>query len=617
MDLASFVLLALAGFTAISGGLRFRIGFVRLSLTSPGRLALLAAIVVVVRHAAAPVDPIYRDFPRRLAAWARTTFRDDLDVRAPEPLTARLVASLIGLFTLLTALMTYPLVLRMTDSVFDPGDPLLNAWALKWVAHQVVASPMHLFDGNIFAPERNTLAYSETLLAPGLIAAPLSWLGAGGILVHNVVFFAGFVASGVGATLLVRDLTTRTSAALVSGIAFAFLPFRFDHFAQLQLQQAQWIPFAMWALHRILRTGRARDGVWLGVALSAQLLSCMYYGIFLALYLGVVGAWLLVWRLRSWRRWTPALVAAVVTALGLFAPAGKAYVDAREVVGERGREENVSFSATWRNFLAAPDTNRLYGRTAARFGGLERDLFPGIVLTIAALMAVWPPLSVTRAAYGLGLLFAVDLSLGFNGFAYPILYDAVPVLRALRIPALAVVLIGFSLSVLGGFGAARLRVRGAIPVLCAAILFESLSTPMPLTALPTSAPEVYADLLEDGGGPSTIVELPMIYSRDPNYQDQIYMYYSTFHWQTLVNGYSGFFPPSYLEAAAVMRTFPDARSLAALKARNVRYVVVHGERMAPDTYQQVVDAADRCACGLTPVSRRPWQNREIRLYRLQ
>ncbi len=448
-----------------------------------------------------------------------------------------------------------------------------------------------------------------------MLAAPLSWLGAGGILVHNVVFFGGFVASGVGAALLVRDLTGQVPAAIVSGVVFAFMPFRFDHFAQLQLQQAQGIPFALWAVHRLMWSGRVRDGVWLGVSVAAQLLSCMYYGMFLGVYLVAVGGWILAWRLGSWRKWLPGVIASALTALVLFAPAAKAYIDARAVVGERGRQENISFSATWSNYLASPDTNRLYGKTSQRFGGLERNLFPGVVAAALAAFALWPPLTVVRTAYALGLLFSVDLTRGLNGVVYPFLYAVVPPFRALRIPALAVVLVGFSLAILAGFAAARIRKRGVIAGLCAAILVESLSMPMPLMGFPTTLPDVYTDITRDSRGAATIIELPMIYSHDPRYQDQIYMYYSTFHWQTLVNGYSGFFPPTYLEAAAVMRTFPDQRSLDALKARNARYVVIHGERLSADEYQRITGAANTCACGLTLIARRPWQAREISVYR--
>jgi hypothetical protein len=66
-----------------------------------------------------------------------------------------------------------------------------------------------------------------------------------------------------------------------------------------------------------------------------------------------------------------------------------------------------------------------------------------------------------------------------------------------------------------------------------------------------------------------------------------------------------------------MQGFPDAESLDALHARGARYAVIHGELLAPEEYQQVIGAIDNCRCGLTLVARRPWQDREISLYRLQ
>ena len=99
--------------------------------------------------------------------------------------------------------------------------------------------------------------------------------------------------------------------------------------------------------------------------------------------------------------------------------------------------------------------------------------------------------------------------------------------------------------------------------------------------------------------------------------DQMYMYYSTFHWQRLLNGYSGFFPPSYVRLVAAMRGFPDASSLQALRVRGARYAVIHGELLPPETYQRLIDGITACRCGLTLVSRRSWQGREISLYRLE
>ena len=49
----------------------------------------------------------------------------------------------------------------------DTADTVHHEWILAWDAHQLARDPRHLFDANIFYPERNTLAFSETLLVPG------------------------------------------------------------------------------------------------------------------------------------------------------------------------------------------------------------------------------------------------------------------------------------------------------------------------------------------------------------------------------------------------------------------------------------------------------------------
>jgi hypothetical protein len=528
------------------------------------------------------------------------------------------------LFTALTAVMTYPQVFHLADGIHDDGDPLMVTWILAWVAHQLPRAPAHLFDANIFYPERNTLAYSETLLVPGMLAAPLYWLGVGPILIYNLVFLSGFAISGVGVALLVRRLTGHTGAAILSGIVFAFPPYRIDHYAHLQLQQTQFIPLAMLAFHRLLDSNRLRDGVWLGVCVAAQMLSCMYYGLFLIPYMAVVcGAMLIARREMPRRRLVALAVAAVIVAVAML-PVGRAYLAARSVVGERLPAEVAAGSATWRNYLAPPEVNAVYGKVFARFMEPERRLFPGFVAIALAVFGLWPPWSATRIAYGLGLLLAFDVSLGMNGLIFRALYDYFLPFKALRIPARMGLMVGFSLAVLAGYGAARLAAgirsrvlsRATLALVGVLMLVEYASTPLPLWFAPRQPPEGYADLVRDVGDAPTAVlfEFPTLPTSDP-----AYLYYSTFHWQYLINGYSGFFPPSYLKLARAVRNFPDQPSIDAIKSHGVRYLVIHGEYLKGDRYETLLPQLARRQ-DMTLVSRRPWQipgkHAEISIYRV-
>lgn len=543
---------------------------------------------------------------------------------------ARYLAGTVALYTLLTIAATWPQVLDMTDRTADRGDPLLNTWALAWVAHQLPYAPAHVFDGNIFHPERRTLAYSETLLAPAALGAPLRYAGAGPLLVYNILLLASFALTAVGTAVLVRDLTGSGAAGLVAGAVFGFLPYRFDHYAHFQLLQTQWMPLALWALHRLLDRGGLRYGVLLGAMVGAQALSSMYNALFLGVFLLVVGGVLLVSdRARAIARWRP-LLASVVIAATLAAPVALVHARAREVVGERSREEAALGSAEWRHFLGSSGSSWLHGTWSAPYGDIERRLYPGVVAAALAVVALWPPLAATRVAYAAGVLVAVDLSRGLNGWLYGPLYDYGFVFRSLRVPARMALMVGLGLAVLAGFGVARVLAR--VPTagrrvlltagLTALVMADSWNAPRGLLDVGAQPPPIYDDLLRDRGEsphdrvvrrrsdprPSVLLELPIAR------EDPTYMYYSTFHWQTLVNGYSGFFSPRYEQLLETLRRFPDPESEALVERLGVRYVVVHGEMMRGGEYGRLTSALDARAPDFRLVARRPWQGREISLY---
>ena len=529
--------------------------------------------------------------------------------------------------------MTYPQVLHLRDGVHDEGDPLLNAWALAWVAHQLPRAPAHLFDANIFYPERRTLAYSETLLLPSILAAPLHWIGLGPLFVYNLVFLSGFAISGAGTALLVRTLTGSGAAGIVAGIVFAFLPYRIDHAAHMQLQQTQCLPLAMWAFHRLLRTRRIRDGALFGAFVAGQILSCMYYGLLLIPYFAVVCGTL--WLARSIAEWQNGrkagflricrsaipLLAAAAVVVAVAAPVGKAYLGARKVVGERGRDEVVNGSARLTDYLGPPEENLMYGKLLAPFSRGERRLFPGFLAIALAAVGVWsitrsPDHKTTKFAYLLGLLIAFDISVGVSGMTFPLLYDYVLPFRSLRIPARAGIVTGFSLAVLAGFGVATVRRPAVLTTIAILLLAEYVSRPLPVVTLPREAPSVYADILRDNDAnpQATLFEFPVSSQDDPTY-----MYYSTFHWQHLANGYSGFFPPSYIFLVNAVQHLPDDQSMRAIKSHGARYLLVHGERLFGGRYADLIAELNRRP-ELTFVTKGPaWregQHGEISVFRV-
>ncbi|MGE5361876.1 MAG: glycosyltransferase family 39 protein, partial [Bacteroidales bacterium] len=499
--------------------------------------------------------------------------------------------------------------------------PLFSVWRLAWIAHQLPRDPGHLFDANIFYPARDTLALSDSILLPGLVAAPFIWLGASPVRVYNLWFMATFVLSALAMYALVRALTGHRGAALVAAVAFAFYPFRFERYSTFEMQLSFWMPLALLAVHRAMATGRRRWGLLAGLAFAAQVYSCMYFAAFLVVFL-VPLCFVLAWaRGHLVRRLSPLLPGALLAAALIF-PLALAYVSAREQFGGRDLGEVTYFSATAARYLVPSAANATWTTLwpdSARLA--ERDLFPGALIVVLALVAVWPPLSRSRAAYAVALLVAFDASLGVHGHVYPWLYGYAAPFRSIRVPARFSMLVGMALAVLAGYGAARVagrpKSRAAAWVLVAAMCATVCVESRPVLAFqePCRLHAIYSWF--HGRPTSVIAELPAPGRvAERLFEDVRYQYWSTFHWNKLVNGYSGILPRMYLTFSAQMTEFPDDASLAVLKQRGVEYVVVHEEFYDDRAlYRRVVGASARRA-DLVEAARAVDRGTEARIYRV-
>ena len=364
-------------------------------------------------------------------------------------------------FAGLTALLTYPQVREFTTSVPSHSDPYFSMWRLGWIAHAIRNAPGQLFDANIFYPERLTLAYSDAMLLPGVVFAPLFWAGTSPVIIYNLALFSAFTLSGFTAFSLARLVTGNVGASLVAGVIYAFAPYRFTHYMHLELQLVFWIPMLLFVIHRSLPQVTVRDGVLFGAILGFQLLSCIYAGIFAAMFCAVFIPCLVVIGGRPFRLSIKPLMAAIVMTGLLALPYVYVYVGARNTVGTRSVEQFRLYSASLANYLSAPQMNRLYGSTAITdvIVADEVNLFPGVMTALLALTGVLGSTSRSRYPYVVGLILAIDMTAGANGLLHGWLFEHVALFRALRSPARFGILVVLCLAVLSAYGMAALLDR--------------------------------------------------------------------------------------------------------------------------------------------------------------
>ena len=500
----------------------------------------------------------------------------------------------IGLFVALTVALTWPQAAHLRTHVPPYDDSLLSIWRISWIAH-ALTSGVPLVNANIFHPELRTLAYTDAVLLQGLVGAPFIRGGASPVMVYNLLILSSIALSGAAMCLLAQRLTGRLASGIVAGTIFAFVTFRFDHFMHLELQATIFLPLAIWFLDRAFESGRWRDMAGFGASLVLQVLSGIYYAVFLATALAVAIPWRWI-SLPPDRRLQFAKQIGVVALVSgvVAAPYLAIYMQNRSSVGERADGEVRLYSATPLNYLSSDPANVLHGAWSEGLGRSERRLFPGFLALGLAAFGMWGWSSRKNTVVIIGAVGFV-LSMGLNTPIYTLLRELVFTYRGLRAPARAAALVYLALAVLAGYGwRAVLTKRPRWTVIGTALVvgllsLEYLTQLPPWLVLPSQPPAVARWLSQQPR--SVVVEFPLPRADELHtIHDGMYMYASIFHWQPLLNGYSGFYPRSYIELIEEMREFPSDAAIRYLKRRDVDLIVLHGTYMKPDELGAVAAA---------------------------
>ena len=498
----------------------------------------------------------------------------------------------------LAVIHTWPLASDLPHiSRVDNADTELNAWAVSWVAHRLPRDPLHLFDANIFFPDRHTLAYSEPLIPPALLGAPMRWAGASPVTTYNVLVLVGLVATAFGMYVLVFRLTGDPLAGVLAGCLLAFNSHTLTRLPHLQALHVQWLPLSLWALDRLFGGGGRRDALWLGLFCVLAALTSGYLAVFVAVTLVVAilaraDRWVQRDRLQLLSHLALAGVVALIgSGVGLWP---YAVVDQGGPL-RRSIEDVVMHSATLQDYLTTAGRFH-YEIWSHRFYEAGRDaLFPGItglVLGVMALGVRKKGRAHTRVIVAVGLV-GLLLSLGPATPLYGWLSAVFPPLRSIRAASRFGYLFLFAVAALAGLGAANLRKRGdlgvgmrVVVIACIVLVnLEALRAPMSFVQFDGFSP-LYRTIAETSDV-EALAEFPL-WPPGSIARNGRYVLASTEHWKPLLNGYSGFVPSSYADASNRLSGFPAPESIEILREIGISHIVVHPALYDPARAAQVL-----------------------------
>ncbi len=303
-------------------------------------------------------------------------------------------------FSFMTIVMTYPLILRMGNSVIgDISDNIYFVWLVRW--YQKAIFELHIspfFDPFLNYPQGWNPASADITPAMVALALPGSLLF-GHIWGYNFAMLLSFVLTGWAMYLWVKHLTGDDMAALIAGTIFAFIPYRILHFlaGHLSLVGTMWFPFYFWGLYDLLKQERfAWKPVLMAIAAATLIGLTSPYYMYMTILLSVVfvASWLVF---GGWRRWKSPVLWKSVLIYGLFSfvvvgAAMYPYLSmaANNQLTSTPVEYASSFSASPTDFIFPSAAQFLWGEfirtTFNRKGMIEFTLYIGAVSLVLAVI---------------------------------------------------------------------------------------------------------------------------------------------------------------------------------------------------------------------------------------
>lgn len=482
--------------------------------------------------------------------------------------------ALLG-YSLLTTVVTWPVVPRFLTHIPGGGDGAWFLWQLWWFKHALLDLRQ--------LPYRTDLIYYPLTDVPVTAQTPLneifSWplqVAIGLVPLYNTLFLLSYILSGYFTYLLGMALFRRRTVAFVGGVIFAFCAYRgMRGLGHLSLLTTEWMPLALLLALQCWRRPSWQRGAATGIVTALVALSSPYYvGLFLLPVLMMGGLYLVATRWRQlWRAalWRAAIIGAVIAFTITFPFYFSMLLMITEIhtVNQDLALSAWLYSADLLSWVLPPGFHPLWGGLTSPFYAnfttpnmMETTVFVGFLPLLFALatFVLRRPLRAPHAwalgywqlvaLMGFLLAFGPSLHIGgqkvLDGLPFQWLL-AIPGFEIFRIPSRAGITATLALSVLTMSMLVWLQQRLSSrqwQILWPLVALLILVNNTPLFPYPTSDSTIPAPYrtIATAADRTALLELPGEYIRNI---DEFYaamswfMYYQTYHQRPMISGYLG------------------------------------------------------------------------------
>lgn len=256
---------------------------------------------------------------------------------------------------LLTFAYFFPIITHL-NSYIPGGDAMFNAYLLSRNHHCMLGQNCDDYsNANIYYPNKDTMLYSETEIAPSVISFPLRLITENPILPYNVMTIASFFMAGLSMYLLALYLTRGNKPfSLVIGLIFEFSPVIVGAVHNLQSLSIFCLPLVFLWILKYLDGFRKRYLLMLFVTLLYVFYASWYQMIFVLLATGILLVGMYVLKMKSLRSLLP-LVGVISGAVIATLPLALQYLEfARQAKSIYKIEEKIANSSTLVDYIIAP-----------------------------------------------------------------------------------------------------------------------------------------------------------------------------------------------------------------------------------------------------------------------